>query len=130
MWIVHAGIPSDTIYSVGRVRVPGMQKISVSVSESQAERIADRVESGRAENRSEAMRQELQAAKYKSNVRETIDVAATAVGIAGLLLVGFTYFMDDSVRTLALAPILGSSALYVMGFLIDAPGFPGVIVHE
>lgn len=107
-----------------------MEKITVSVRESQADRISDRVESGKAKNRSEALRQELRASKYKSEIRQTIDVAATAVGIAGLLLVGFTYFMDDSIRALALIPLLGSSALYVIGFLIDAPGLPGVVNHE
>lgn len=107
-----------------------MQKMTVSVSESQAERIDRRMDENESLNRSEALREELQASNHRSEMRKTLDVAATSVGAVGLLLVGLTFFMNDAIRTLALAPVMGSSVLFIVGYLIDAPGLPGVVRHE
>lgn len=107
-----------------------MEKMTVSVSESQAERIRERIESNKADSRSEALRQELERSNAKSPARETIDIAASSIGLVGLLLVGFTFFMSDSLRMIALVPVIGSSVLFSIGYLIDAPGLPGVVRHE
>lgn len=96
-----------------------MEKITVSVDESQYDRIEQRVDDNRAENRSQALRQEIRATNDKSSRRKNIEVAANVLGFVGIMMIGLTFFMADSIRVVSLVPIIGSLTLFVTGFLID-----------
>lgn len=96
-----------------------MDKITVSVTETQHDRLKRRVENNVAENRSEALRQEIEQTNNKSPRRKQLDIAANSLGTVGILMIGFTFFMSDSIRVLSLVPIIGSTVLFTLGYVID-----------
>lgn len=96
-----------------------MRKMTVHITESQAKRIEARQDDGRADNRSEAMRQELRQTNDKSPRRKVIDVSANTLGTVGIVMLGFTFFYPGPIRALSLVPLIGSIFLYSIGYLID-----------
>lgn len=96
-----------------------MKKMTVSVEQEQYDRILDRVESNVADNRSEALRQELRGERAKTQTRKIIDRIGKVFGICGLFLIGATYFFPVEYRLAALFPIVLSISFFIVGWAID-----------
>lgn len=96
-----------------------MEKITVSVSKEQYEKINKRVDNDIADSRSQATRQELRNANDVTPTRKTVDKLGNILAIAGLTMIGLTFFYPIQIRVFSLFPIFGSILCFGIGQYVN-----------
>lgn len=97
-----------------------MEKVTVSVSKEQYERVINRVENNVADSRSQAMRQELRNTNDVAPARDTIDTVGNILAVAGCTMIGFTFFYPIEIRIFSLLPIFGSILCFGIGQYVNS----------
>lgn len=93
-----------------------MQSYAARVTDEQATRIEARVDDGRAENPSEAIRQELADKRIQTTTRDRVDRIGNGFALIGLAMLGATLAFPIEVRIVTIVPLVAAIYCYSMGW--------------
>lgn len=93
-----------------------MDQLTVNVERRHMDRIEKRVENGYADNRSEAMRHELDDIRYTSTYEEYLTSLGNYAAMLGMFALGATFFFSIEIRVFALYPLIFSLVCYMVAW--------------
>lgn len=96
-----------------------MEQMTVNLEREQAERVKARVRDGRADSKSEAMRQELRDSNARTSTGKQIDRVADVIGIVGITMLGVTFTYPMELRVFTIVPLVASIICYSFGRVIE-----------